>query len=58
MNRFVQYLDCGGKLHEMQAGFLAGRSCMHNVYVLYEVVQGRLKAEKVTCAYFLYVKSL
>ena len=27
-NRLVQYLDCGGKLHEGQAGFRVGRSCM------------------------------
>ena len=42
-NRLVQYLDCGGKLHEGQAGFSVGRStsCMDNVNVLNEVVQGR-----------------
>ena len=47
-NRLVQYLDCGGKLHEGQAGFRVGRSCRDNAYVLNEVVQGRLKEGKVT----------
>ena len=47
INRLVQYLDCGGKLHEGQAGFV-GRSCMDNAYVLNEVVEGRLKEGKVT----------
>ena len=32
-NRLVQYLDCDGKLHEGQAGFRVGRSCMDYVYV-------------------------
>ena len=32
-NRLVQYLDCGGKLHEGQAGFRVGRSYMDNAYV-------------------------
>ena len=45
----VQYLDCGGKLHEGQAGFCVGRSCTDNFCVLNEVVQGRLKEDKVTC---------
>ena len=39
-NRLVQYLDCGGKLHEGQVGVRVGRSCTDNVYVLNEVVQG------------------
>ena len=30
-NRLVQYLDCGGKLHEGQAGFQVGRSCTDKV---------------------------
>ena len=36
-------MDCGGKLHEEQAGFGVGRSCMDNAYALNDVVQGRLK---------------
>ena len=55
-NRLVQYLDYGGKLHEGQAGVCVGRSCTDNVYVLNEVVQGRLKEDKVTYAFFLDVK--
>ena len=54
-NRLVQYLDCGGKLHEWQAGFRVGRSCTDNIYALNEVVQGRLKEGKVTYAFFLDV---
>ena len=46
-NRLVQYLDCGGKLHEGQTGFRVGRSCMDNTYVLNDVVQSRLKEGKV-----------
>ena len=45
-SRLVQYLDCGGKLQEGQVGFRVGRSCMVNVYVANEVVQGRLKEDK------------
>ena len=44
-NRLVQYLGCSGELHEGQAGFHVGRSCMDNVYALNEVVQGRLKED-------------
>ena len=51
-NRLVQYLDCGGKLHKGQAGFHVGRSCTDNIYVLNEVVQGRLKEDKVPLAFF------
>ena len=51
-NRLVQYLDCGGKLHEGQARFRVGRSCMDNAYVLNEVVQDRLKEGKVIYAFF------
>ena len=55
-NKLVQYLDCGGKLHGGQAGFHVGRSCMDNIHVLSEVVQSRLKEDKVTYAFFLDVK--
>ena len=50
--RLVQYLDCGGKLHEGQAGFHVGKSCMDNAYVLNDVAQGRLKEGKVRYAFF------
>ena len=40
-------MDCGGKLHEEQAGFGVGRNCMDNAYVLNDVVQSRLKEGKV-----------
>ena len=54
-NRLVQSLDCGGKLHEGQAGIRVGRSCTDNV-CLNEIVQGRLKEDKVTYAFFLDVR--
>ena len=43
-------------MHKGQTGFHVGRSCMDNVCVLNEVVQGRLKEDKVTYAFFLDVK--
>ena len=43
-------LDKEGVLHEGQAGFRVDRSCMDNVYT---IVQGRLKEDKETYAFFL-----
>ena len=43
-------------MHKGQTGFHVGRSCMDNVCVLNEVVQGRLKEDKVTYAFFSDVK--
>ena len=40
----------GGVLH---AGFRAKRSCVYNIYVLKELVQGRLREGKKTYAFFL-----
>ena len=51
-NRLVHCLD-EGVLHGGQAGF---RSCMDNVYTLNEIVQGRLKEDKETYAFFLDVQ--
>ena len=45
-----------GVLHEGQAGFRVNRSCMDNVYTLNEIVQGRLKEDKETYAFFLDVQ--
>ena len=39
-----------------QAGFRVNRSCMDNVYTLNEIVQGRLKEDKETYAFFLDVQ--
>ena len=52
-NRLVQCLDKEGALHEGQAGFRLNRSCMDNVYTLNEIVQGRLREDKKTYAFFL-----
>ena len=51
-NRLVHCLDKEGVLHEGQAGFRVNRSCMDNVYTLNEIVQGRLKEDKETYAFF------
>ena len=39
----VRHLESGGVLHKGQAGF---RSCVDNIYVLSELVQGRLREGK------------
>ena len=55
-NRLVQCLDKEGALHEGQAGFRINRSCMDNVYTLNEIVQGRLREDKKTYAFFLDIQ--
>ena len=55
-NRLVERLDRGGILHEGQAGFRVNRSCMDNVFTLNELVQGRLRENKHTYAFFLDVQ--
>lgn len=41
--QYGMHSDCGGKLHEGQQDCVSvGRSCMDNVYVVIEVVQGKL----------------
>ena len=55
-NRLVQCLDKEGALHEGQAGFRLNRGCMDNVYTLNEIVQGRLRENKKTYAFFLDVQ--
>ena len=57
-NRLVHCLDKEGVLHEGQAGFRVNRSCMDNVYTLNEIVQGRLKEDKETYAFFLDVQKV
>ena len=54
--RLVERLDRGGILHEGQAGFRVNRSCMDNVFTLNELVQGRLRENKRTYAFFLDVQ--
>ena len=55
-NRLVQVLDKERVLHEGQAGFRVNRSCMDNVYTLNELVQGRIREDKQTYAFFLDVR--
>ena len=55
-NRLVQCLDKKGALHEGYAGFRINRSCMDNVYILNEIVQGRLREDKKTYAFFLDIQ--
>ena len=55
-DRLVRHLESGGVLHEGQAGFRAKRSCVDNIYVLSELVQGRLWEGKKTYAFFLDVQ--
>ena len=45
-------------MHEGQAGFRINRSCMDNVYTLNEIVQGRLREDKKTYAFFLDVQKV
>ena len=45
-DRLVQHSDEGQALHEGQAGFRKKRSCIDNVYMLNEIVQGRLREGK------------
>ena len=52
----MQCLDKEGALHEGQAGFRINRSCMDNVYTLNEIVQGRLREDKKTYAFFLDIQ--
>ena len=55
-NTLVQCLDKEGALQEGQAGFRINRSCMDNVFTLNEIVQGRLREDKKTYAFFLDIK--
>ena len=55
-NRLVECLDKEGLLHEGQAGFRVNRSCIDNVYTLNELVQGRIREDKQTYAFFLDVR--
>ena len=55
-NRLVEHLDRERAVHEGQAGFRKNESCIDNVYTLNEVVQGRLREDKPTYAFFLDVQ--
>ena len=55
-NRLVECLDKEGLLHEGQAGFRVNRSCMDNIFTLNELMQGRMREDKQTYAFFLDIK--
>ena len=44
--RLLQWLEEHNKLSESQAGFRFGRSCADNIFILNEVIQGRLQEGK------------
>ena len=52
----MERLDRQGILQEEQAGFRVNRSCMDNVFMLNELVQGRLRENKLTYTFFSYVQ--
>ena len=54
--RLVQCLDKEGALHQGQPGFRLNRGCMDNVYTLNEIVQGGLRENKKTYAFFLDIQ--
>ena len=54
--RLLYWLEEHNKLSESQAGFRFGRSCVDNLFVLNEVIQGRLQEGKKTFSFFLGIK--
>ena len=51
--RLLQWLEEHNKLSESQAGFRFDCSCVDNIFILNEVIQGRLQEGKKTFCYFL-----
>ena len=56
--RLLCWLEEHNKLSESQAGFRFGRSCVDNLFVLNEEIQGRLQEGKKTFSFFLDIKKL
>ena len=54
--RLLQWLEEHNKLSESQAGFRFDRSCVDNIFILNEVMQGRLQEGKKTFCFFLDIK--
>ena len=52
----LQWLEEHNKLSESQAGFRFGCSCVDNIFILNEVIQGRLLEGKKTFCFFLDIK--
>ena len=51
--RLLEWLEEHNKLSESQAGFRSGRSCVDNIFILNEVIQGILQESKKTFCFFL-----
>ena len=54
--RLLQWLEEHNKLSESQAGFRFGRSCVDNIFILNEVIQGRLQESKKTFCFSLILR--
>ena len=54
--RLLQWLKEHNKLSESQAGFRFDRSCVDNIFILNEVIQGRHQEGKKTFCFFLDIK--
>ena len=50
--RLLQWLEEHNKLSESQAGFRFDRSCVDNIFILNEVIQGRLQEGKKNILFF------
>ena len=55
-NKLVQCLDKEGTLHEGQAGLELTEAWIIIMYILNEIVQGRLREDKKTYAFFLDIQ--
>ena len=56
--RLLQWLEEHNKLSESQAGFRFDHSCVENIFILNEVIQGRLQEGKKTFCFFLDIKKV
>ena len=54
--RLLQWLEEHIQLSESQAGFRFDRSCVDNIFILNEVIQGRLQEGKKTFCFYLDIK--
>ena len=54
--RLLQWLEEHNKLSKSQAGFRFDYSCVDNIFILNEVIQGRLQEGKKTFCFFLDIK--
>ena len=52
----MTHLDKGRALHDGQAGFRVKRGCVDSIYMLNELVQGRLREGKDTYVFFIDVQ--